>query len=1022
MDPVSALSLAANIYAFVEAGFKAVSLFNDIRRNGLRETRDNTERRAITEDLETISNELATQSSPFLKDVGENCSKLSKELLELLDKLIIKKPGSVRERVAVVYRSYRRSSDISSLESRLDTYRRQLMVNLLHTLRDDQSEFKQQFDFLRDDLKQLRDPRSTELTKLRSDLLEAIQELPEHTSAQLLNNTFNSLLSQIRDIVQVSGPEVAVLKRLRFSDIHSREDAIKGPTEGTFAWPVGETRTTLSGVERLFTSWLESGSGVFHISGKAGSGKSTLMKHIWLHDRTEERLKTWAGDKKLLRSAFFFWAAGNDDQKSLTGLFRSILFTVLSQDPSLIPDVFPECWGNGQFTPSSLDRLTRPDIIESAFRNLLGKATGGKYRICLFIDGLDEYEAPDRESYWDLAKRLGDWVDDSHGDIKLCVSSRPYIEFQDTFSPCQHRSREQIHLHQLNRSDIEKHCQTTLSEAKELHGISDPTKARSFACQIENSRGYLVREIGDRAEGVFLWAVLVVRMIISEAKRGGSDEDLMKKLKETPDGIDELYAKMLGSLKRSERQMSNRLLYVILTNPFRQNVNALCLKWLTSKDAWQSRVPRRDSDYAEKDAMADIDYVTQHLDIWAQGLVETQHLNAHYTTSDVPNSHLFATRVKVSHRSVRDYLLHSTQLLELRSAFEGFDVARLHTNIRLTELAIWNHMGTSDTTKNIHDYAYQILEPKTHLRPDPVGNLISDFQVTWSDVQEIGRLLPACYPLRAFEWMDSFIAIQVSKSDQTFQNHLAASLRLNDEDVIEGFMHAESELGPRSVLLSACLSNLYFRNSPLVGKVSTQGLIRALVKRGFTANKRMKPIASSRQFLLRCPADSSATVWMIVLSNFVKFIETRSPSAKQIEATEIIHVLCELLRNERQEEVLLLGCTNVDVDLVKYDCFATLEDFLCGSGIMSTNAIPDQLRGWPKYEGGGPRSPGAPTWIWRIRRSLVIHPMSRDLRKLTAEEIKAGECSAVKFFWGAIVSRKDFLEDVGTGGPKFMLW
>lgn len=44
-------------------------------------------------------------------------------------------------------------------------------------------------------------------------------------------------------------------------------------------------------------AWLESKTSgdVFHLSGKLGSGKSTLMKHIRGSPRTEEKLKKWAG-------------------------------------------------------------------------------------------------------------------------------------------------------------------------------------------------------------------------------------------------------------------------------------------------------------------------------------------------------------------------------------------------------------------------------------------------------------------------------------------------------------------------------------------------------------------------------------------------------------------------------------------------------------------------------------------------------------------------------------------------------
>jgi len=49
----------------------------------------------------------------------------------------------------------------------------------------------------------------------------------------------------------------------------------------------------------LLLNWMSSGAGIFHISGKLGSGKSTLMKYLCDHDCTKSLLKEWAG--KFLR-------------------------------------------------------------------------------------------------------------------------------------------------------------------------------------------------------------------------------------------------------------------------------------------------------------------------------------------------------------------------------------------------------------------------------------------------------------------------------------------------------------------------------------------------------------------------------------------------------------------------------------------------------------------------------------------------------------------------------------------------
>ena len=44
-----------------------------------------------------------------------------------------------------------------------------------------------------------------------------------------------------------------------------------------------------------FTNWLLYGKGIFHISGKLGAGKSTLMKYLGDSSQTKTKLEEWAG-------------------------------------------------------------------------------------------------------------------------------------------------------------------------------------------------------------------------------------------------------------------------------------------------------------------------------------------------------------------------------------------------------------------------------------------------------------------------------------------------------------------------------------------------------------------------------------------------------------------------------------------------------------------------------------------------------------------------------------------------------
>ena len=76
-----------------------------------------------------------------------------------------------------------------------------------------------------------------------------------------------------------------ILKALAFPDMYGRFEDVDTAHYKTFKW-ILESDHNRSARE-LFLDWLSSGNGVFHISGKLGSGKSTLMKFLCDHSRTE---------------------------------------------------------------------------------------------------------------------------------------------------------------------------------------------------------------------------------------------------------------------------------------------------------------------------------------------------------------------------------------------------------------------------------------------------------------------------------------------------------------------------------------------------------------------------------------------------------------------------------------------------------------------------------------------------------------------------------------------------------------
>jgi ATPase subunit of ABC transporter with duplicated ATPase domains len=91
-----------------------------------------------------------------------------------------------------------------------------------------------------------------------------------------------------------------ILKSLAFQDMHGRFETVPDAHKKTFEWLLDDTAPN-QGVEdhsstrELFIDWLSSGKDIFHISGKLGSGKSTLMKYLCGERRTTTELQKWAG-------------------------------------------------------------------------------------------------------------------------------------------------------------------------------------------------------------------------------------------------------------------------------------------------------------------------------------------------------------------------------------------------------------------------------------------------------------------------------------------------------------------------------------------------------------------------------------------------------------------------------------------------------------------------------------------------------------------------------------------------------
>lgn len=386
----------------------------------------------------------------------------------------------------------------------------------------------------------------------------------------------STLLLEVQAQVDDAQIQHRILRQLVFEDMNSRANHISKASQDTYNWTL-EDGPLNKGDKRglawnLFLEWLRTGDKILHVSGNPGSGKSTLMKFLSQHERTKEELKFWATAKSLVFCVFYFWNSGSIAQRSLPGLYRSLLFQSLSQCPDLTEQIFPVQFRKMKtFTGDTMVERIRDfdeNRIEEAFKLLLSRATPDKYRLCFFIDGLDECEGGILE-HEQLAKMLQSWV--IPGAVKLCVSSRPYPEFTRTFALPTDR---QIQLHKLNEADIRAYCLDRL-------GNDIDAQKRDGICQ------HLVENVVGLAQGVFLWVHLVIDILLVGFRQDDPDSVLLARLESLPSDLDKLYTKLREPIEKDpiQKTRSDRMLLLAANNPGYENLTAMAFSWLEGQEA-----------------------------------------------------------------------------------------------------------------------------------------------------------------------------------------------------------------------------------------------------------------------------------------------------------------------------------------------------------------------------------------------------------------------------------------------------
>ncbi|CAG8948956.1 hypothetical protein HYFRA_00002084 [Hymenoscyphus fraxineus] len=327
----------------------------------------------------------------------------------------------------------------------------------------------------------------------------------------------------------------SILESLRFPTMSSRYDDVLEAHPQTFEWALEHSPKDTPREWSNLANWLEGSDGVYWISGKAGTGKSTLMKHMYDDHRTYDGLKVWAKGRPLCIATFFFWNSGTKEQKSLCGLLRALLVQILKKYPDLSPIILPATWASlysnmvsGSYSKQETASFWSVRELMTAFKALIHQKSV-PIKVFFLIDGLDEFDG-DHEEIARLFQNISNFQ-----DIKVCLSSRPWVVFERIFENC-----PSLRLQHLTYHDIECYVESKLM-SNDFFQI--------LARQEPKETSTLVQEIVDKADGVFLWVKLVVMSLLNGIRNKDEISHLWTRLRLLPRELEPLYKRLLDLIE-----------------------------------------------------------------------------------------------------------------------------------------------------------------------------------------------------------------------------------------------------------------------------------------------------------------------------------------------------------------------------------------------------------------------------------------------------------------------------------------
>ncbi|RDW88650.1 hypothetical protein BP6252_00682 [Coleophoma cylindrospora] len=308
----------------------------------------------------------------------------------------------------------------------------------------------------------------------------------------------------------VTPDDLGCLAALAFPEMRYRQDEVQDARADSCSWILEHT---------AYKNWVDDPHGLLWVKGKPGSGKSTLMKRIYKEATPAD-----------IRLTFFFHRRGVQLQQTAIGMLRTLSHQLMSQSVSA-RTMFQRFYNEKKmFGNYGRDWDWHDAELRQLLKSALDVATKS-HHISIFLDALDEAMDGSAECIVTYIYEVHEMFQKSPGRTNICFSSRHYPIYSRNMGA-------EVIMEKENDSDISDYI------TEELSKCLQENSRQSWLDDLET----LQSQVTSIADGVFLWAKLIIPLIAKQYNKGKSLNQVQEMLRKVLPDLSSIYEHTLKNL------------------------------------------------------------------------------------------------------------------------------------------------------------------------------------------------------------------------------------------------------------------------------------------------------------------------------------------------------------------------------------------------------------------------------------------------------------------------------------------